>query len=250
MLDFFAKPLGKLLKLVYDFFVSIGLDLDFLSAYALAIIFTTIIFKLLLVPLSMKQTKSMKDMEKIKPKLTALQKKYKEDPKKLNEETMKLYKEHNVSPFGGCLPILIQFPILIAYFRVMREPVKYVFLDQKYFDGMNKAFFWIKDIAEKPTAKIAGEYNDLAIMGVVIPVMAIISALTTYFSSKISTPQSTDGNDKAQSTQKMMLYFMPLMFLFFGYKYPSGFTIYWTVSNLFQIFQYKVLNKIFDKEKS
>lgn len=252
MIDIFARPLGMLLKFMYDLCVNIGLDFERLSAYSMAIILATIVFKLALLPLTIKQTKSMQSMQAIQPKMKELQKKYKNDPQKLNEETMKLYKDNKVSPFGGCLPLLVQFPILIAYFRVMQDPIKYVFESQEAFDAMGKGFLWILDIAQKPTAIINGAPNDFQIAGFTIPIIAIISAITTYFYSKYSMqmqPTTEGASDQAQSTQKIMLYITPVMFLYFGYSYPVGFTIYWTVSNIFQIVQQLILNKSFKKVK-
>ncbi|KNF07294.1 inner membrane protein translocase component YidC [Gottschalkia purinilytica] len=247
MIDLFAKPLGLLLKFVYDTSVSIGLDFKYLSAYAVAIIVATIIFKLLLLPLNIKQAKSMKNLQVVQPKLQELQKKYKNDPQTLNEKTLELYKQYNVNPLGGCLPLLIQFPILIAYFRVMQQPVKYVFGNQALFDQINKAFLWIKDIALQPTAIVNGVSNDLQIAGITIPIIAILSALTTYLSSKMMSAQNQQGssgqNQQAQATQKTMTIVMPIMFLVFGYTYPVGFTLYWTVSNIFQIVQQYFTNK-------
>lgn len=246
MIDIFAKPLGILLKFVYDLCSKAGLDGDYMSAYAMSIIITTIIFKLIILPLTLKQTKSMENMQVIQPKLQQIQKKYKNDPQKLNEETMKLYKEYSINPFGGCLPLLIQFPILLAYIRVVRDPVKYVFGSEKLFDSIHKGFLWIIDISKTPTAVIGNQTNDLEIAGVVIPVIAILSAVTTFIYSKYSMSQQNvpkDSSNPAQGTQKAMVYTMPIMFLFFGYTYPVGFTIYWTVSNVFSIVQQVIIRK-------
>lgn len=250
MIDIFAKPLGLLLKFVYDLCSSIGLDGTYLSAYAMSIIITTIIFKLLILPLTLKQTSSMQNMQVIQPKLQELQKKYKNDPQKINEETMKLYKEYNVNPFKGCLPLLIQFPILLAYLRVVRDPVKYVFGSEQLFESIHKSFLWVMDISKVPTALINGQVNEVSIAGFVIPIMAIISAITTFLFSKYSMNQQSSGsgsNDQMQSTQKTMTYMMPLMFLFFGYTYPVGFTLYWTVSNVFSIVQQVIVKKFMVK---
>ena len=253
MLDIFAKPLGILLKFIYDLCSKAGLDGDYMSAYAISIILTTIIFKLIILPLTIKQTKSMENMQVIQPKLQEIQKKYKNNPQKINEETMKLYKEHSVNPFGGCLPLLIQFPILLAYIRVVRDPVKYVFGSKQLFDSIHKGFLWIIDISKTPTAVIGNQTNDLEIAGVVIPVIAILSALTTFLYSKYTMNQQTaaapGGNNQAQSTQKAMMYTMPIMFLFFGYTYPVGFTLYWTVSNVFSIVQQFFIRSKTNKDK-
>lgn len=252
MIDIFAKPLGLLLKVIYDFCSEIGLDGDYMSAYAMSIILTTIIFKLILLPLTIKQTKSMENMQVIQPKVQEIQKKYKNDPQKMNEETMKLYKEYSVNPFGGCLPLLIQFPILLAYIRVVRDPVKYVFGSKNLFDSVHKGFLWILDISKTPTAVIGNRTNDIEIAGIVIPVIAILSAVTTFIYSKYTMNQqvsSVESNNPAQGTQKAMTYTMPIMFLFFGYTYPVGFTIYWTVSNIFSIVQQVFIRKMTNKNK-
>lgn len=143
-LDFLAVPMGKLVKLIYDV-VSVA-DSKYLSAYAISIIISTILFKLIVLPLTLKQTQSMKKMQEMNPKIQELQEKYGKDPQTLQRKQMELYKEANYSPFSGCLPLLIQFPILIAFFYVIREPVKYVFEDQVFFDTINRSFLWINDL--------------------------------------------------------------------------------------------------------
>jgi len=246
MIDIFAWPLGKLLKFVYDMMVSIGLDLPKLSAYSLAIIVTTIIFKLLLLPLTLKQMKSMKNMQEIQPKLQELNKKYKNDPQTLNQKTMELYKEHNVNPFGGCFPLLIQFPIIIAYFRVMQTPVPYVFSEQAIYDGVLKGFLWIKDIAQP---EVIYSLN-LGGFSITISILAILAALTTYIQSKMMTAaQPAGANNQAQSTQATMTIMMPLFILWIGSKYAAGLTLYWTISNLFQIVQQYFTNRSIGKVK-
>lgn len=143
-LDFLCYPIGWLVKLLYDI-VSI-FDSKILSAYAISIILSTILFKLVLMPLTLKQTKSMKIMQDMNPKVKELQKKYEKDPQTLQRKQMELYKEANYNPMSGCLPMLLQFPILIAFFYVIREPVQFVFHDQTTYDQLNKVFFWIKDL--------------------------------------------------------------------------------------------------------
>lgn len=250
MIDIFALPLGKLLKFVYDMMVSIGLDLPILSAYAIAIIITTIIFKLLLLPLTFKQMKSMKNMQEIQPKVQELQKKYKNDPQTLNQKTMELYKEHKVNPFGGCFPLLIQFPIIIAYFRVMQSPVPYVFSEQATYDGILRGFLWIKDIGLGPGDMVGSLTNGVSIAGFSVPILAILAAATTFLSSKMmSAAQPAGPNGQAQSTQATMNIIMPLFILWIGAKYPAGLTLYWTISNLFQIVQQYFTNRSVGKIK-
>ncbi len=249
MIDIFARPLGALLKFVFDMIVGAGLDLPKLSAYSLAIIITTIIFKFLLLPLTFKQMKSMKNMQEIQPKIQELQKKYKNDPQTLNQKTMELYKEHKVNPFGGCFPLLIQFPIIIAFFRVMQFPVPYVFKEQAIYDGLNRSFLWIKDIGLAPGAMIDGVMNGVSLAGYNIPILAIIAAITTYFSSKLMTAAQPVQEGQAQSTQATMNIMMPIFILWIGSKYAAGLTLYWTVSNLFQLVQQYFTNRSIGKIK-
>lgn len=244
MIEIFARPLGALLKIVFGALTNLGLDFEILSAYALSIIVTTIIFKLILLPLTIKQTKSMKDMQDIQPKLQEIQKKYKDDQQTLGIKQMELYKENNINPIGGCLPLLIQMPILLAYFRVMRSPVKYVFESEKAYELVNKSFFWVQDIALSSGEIVNGAINEISVLGFTLPLMAIIAALTTYFSTKMMTAGQPAASGQAASTQKTMNLITPFMILFVGYTNPIGLVIYWTVSNLFQIGQQAFVKKI------
>lgn len=250
MIDIFARPLGALLRFVYDSIVAVGIDSAVLSAYALAIIITTIIFKFILLPLTLKQMKSMKNMQELQPKVQELQKKYKNDTQTLNIKTMELYKEHKVSPFGGCFPLLIQFPIIIAFFRVMQSPVPYVFGEQALYEGLNRSFFWIKDIGLAPGAIIDGVTNGVSIAGYSVPILAIVAAATTYLSSKMmSAAQPSPKGSQAQSTQATMNIVMPVFILWIGSKYAAGLTLYWTISNTFQIIQQYFTNRSIGKIK-
>lgn len=244
MIEIFARPLGALLKIVFGALTNLNLDFELLSAYALSIIVTTIIFKLILLPLTIKQTKSMKEMQDIQPKLQEIQKKYKDDQQTLGMKQMELYKEHKINPIGGCLPLLIQMPILLAYFRVMRSPVKYVFESEQAYELVNKSFLWVQDIALASGEIVNGSVNELSILGFTLPLMAIIAALTTYFSTKMMTAGQPQASGQAASTQKTMNLITPFMILFVGYTNPIGLVIYWTVSNLFQIGQQAFVKKI------
>lgn len=279
MTKMFADILGSLLKFVYDFVSGIGLDFTHLSAYAIAVILTTIIFKFMLLPLTLKQLKSMKKMQDIQPKIKELQKKYKNDKETLNVKTMELYKEHNANPFGSCLPIIIQFPVIIGFFNALRSPATYVFKSQAAFEAItNRSFFWIKDIGY--TANYIGQglhevevdgvtemINDglavgqlnglgmggleLPFIGTAVPVLAILAALTTYLSSKSMSNRNSNTvvNEQAQTTQKTMTMMMPVMIFVFGLSMPAGLTLYWTMGNLFQVAQQYFINRSVGKVK-
>jgi len=246
-LDFLAVPMGMLVRLLYNM-VS-GIDSKYLSAYAISIIISTIIFKLAVLPLTLKQSKSMKKMQELSPKIQELQEKYGKDPQTLQRKQMELYKEANYSPFSGCLPLLIQFPILIAFFYVIRDPVKYVFMDQELFDTINRTFLWIKDLgfAENHIFE-NGVVNGLSMggmslpfLGYALPVLAVITGVTTYLTTKMTAQPSL--NEQQASTQRTMSMMMPIMIFVFSIQFPAGLALYWVVSNLFQLVQqYIVLN--------
>lgn len=208
-----AKPLGALLKLIFDW----------TNNYGLSVILFTIAVKLITVPLTLKQTKSMKEMQELQPKIKKLQEKYKDDKEQLNIKTMELYKEHNINPFGGCLPLLIQLPILIGLFAALREPARYVFESEAVYQAINTSFLWLPNLS-KPDPYIWG--------------LPLLAGLTTYLSSvTMSTGAPTD------QSQKIMAYFMPIMIFWWGISFPAGLTLYWVVSNIFQVIQQLIVRR-------
>ena len=127
------------------------------GSYGVAIILLTLLVRVLLLPLSIKQTKSMREMQVIQPEVKRIQAKYKGDRQKMNEEMMKLYKEHSVNPFGGCLPLLMQFPVLIGLFYVVRAPLKYMgFGLPETFNGIKVTGKTIVPLAEYVTRPVSG----------------------------------------------------------------------------------------------
>lgn len=262
-LDFICYPLGMLVKLLYNM-VS-GIDTEILSAYSIAIILATIIFKLILMPLTLKQNKSMKAMQDLSPKIKELQDKYGKDPQTLQRKQLELYKEANYNPMSGCLPMLIQMPILIAFFYVIQQPEVFIFNgDTAFFQSINKSFLWIKDlgfaenhifldsdIVDKGiNSSLVGLINGLAmgglslpVIGTAFPILAAISGLTTYFTTKMTSAAQPSMNEQQESTQKTMSMMMPVMIFIFSIKFPAGLALYWVVSNLFQLIQqYVILN--------
>lgn len=210
MINSIAVPLGKLLFYIYDI----------VNSYGLSIVVFTILVKLILLPLTIKQTKSMKQMQELNPKIKALQKKYGHDKQKLNEKTMELYRQHNVNPFAsGCLPLLLQLPVLFALFQVLRLPEVYVFTPETY-EAVGKSFLWIKDLSASSSFSDPISY-----------ILPILAAVTTYYQSKMVAPKNAEG------TQSTMNVVMPLMIGYFSFSFPAGVTLYWVLSNLFQIVQ-------------
>lgn len=206
-----SNLLGHVLRIIFEF----------VNNYGLSIVIFTLFVRLLLVPLMVKQIKSQKAMQDIQPKLKEIQEKYKNKPEKQQEEIMKLYKEAKINPLAGCLPLLIQMPILIALFRVLQDPVKYgVFTSTAEFLKADTGFLWIKSIS-------ATKNIDLA----------LLSGGTAYFMQKMM----TTGDEQTENMMKSMTYVMAGMSLWWGYTFQAGLAIYWITSNLFSIAQYQLI---------
>lgn len=192
-----------------------------LHSYAAAIIVLTIIIKSLLWPLQNKATNEMRRMSLLSPKMTELREKYKDDPQKMNEETMKLYREYGVNPLAGCLPMLIQIPIFFGFYSMLGCAIEL----------RNSTFLWIRDLSQPDTI------GHIPFLNFPINLIPIVMAGTMVWQMAIS-PKS---GDKMQ--QRMML-FMPIIFLVFSYNYASALALYWTTQNIFSIVQlYLTRNK-------
>lgn len=228
MISFLGNLLGPILKFVYDAVSSLGTEPEYISFYAIAIIITTIIFKLILLPISFKQTASTKKMQEIQPLMQELQNKYKNDPQTLQAKMTALYKEHNYNPASGCLIMLIQFPIILAFFSVFRNPATYAFTEPGMYESMSKVFLWIPNL----------EHADPYLWG-----MPLLAALTTYLQSKtIMVGATSSKDDPAAKSQSMMTLMMPVMIFFAARSFPAGLALYWVISNMFTAVQ-QVISK-------
>lgn len=191
-------------------------------SYGLAIIAFTAIIRVLLLPLTIKQTKSQVKMQEIQPKIKELQTKYKNDPQKLQQETMKMYKENDASPFAGCLPLIIQMPILFALFAM--------------FNGLTEikgvSFLWIRDLflPDRPFPSLPW-----------LSILPLLSGATTYLSSKMMAPPA--NSDQAKQTTSMNT-MMAVVLTFMSYNFKSGLVLYWVTQNLFQMGQTYVMKKL------
>jgi len=219
--------------------------------FGLAIIVFTILVRLITYPLTasqIKSTKAMQDMQKSK-KWQDIQKKYKGDREKLSKEQMNLYKEMGVSPFGSCLPTLIQFPIIIGLYQAIIRALAvtpfqlleltrhiYPFYNAAALIPLNNYFLWLDlSLPEK-------DYG-VAIAGFTIPILAILVVGTTFLQSRLMTPPSTTGDQGANMGRAMNLY-MPLFMGYLAYSFPSGLALYFVTSNLVGILQYGIMGKL------
>lgn len=202
-------PLTRLFEIALDKLYSV------IPNYGLAIIVLTILVRICTAPLMAKQMRSAEKMRALQPRMKDLQERYKDDRQKQSEETMKLYRAEGVNPLGGCLPLLLQFPVLIGLFYALRSSI-----------ALRHAPFalWITDLSQPATLFV--------MPGIDFPirVLPLIMGASMFVQQKM-TP--TTGMDPTQA--KMMQVMMPMMMLFISYTFPSGLVLYWTVSNLLGI---------------
>ena len=180
------------------------------GSFGLSIILLTILIKIVLLPFTLKQDKSMKEMKKLQPKIDELKDKYKNDPQLLNQKTMELYKEHKVNPAGGCLPLIIQLPILWALFGVLRK------------EGVvpDEAFLWFSLVTPDPFF-----------------ILPILNGAVSFVQQKL---MGTSNNPQ----MKNMMYIFPIMMIFISYKMPGGLQLYWLTSSVTGVIQqYFVMNR-------
>ena len=194
--------------------------------YGIAIILMTLLVRILFWPLTHKSTESMRRMQEIQPEIKAIQAKYKKDPQRMQQETMKLYKEKKVNPMGGCLPMFVQIPVFIALYTVLRNAIELRYA----------SFLWISDLSS-PENLFAGKVPFVGALNI----LPIIMAVSMIGQQKMTTP-STAATPEQQQQQKMMMIMMPIMMLFFFYSMPSGLVLYWTTSNLLMIGQTALRN--------
>ena len=205
------KAFGWLLFQIYSF----------VGNYGVAIILFTILFKLILLPLNLKQTKSMKETQAIQPELEKLKKKYKNNQEKLNAETMKLYKLYNISPMAGCLPLLLQLPIIYGLFGVLRNADTYVFCYATETVAEAGKFLWISDLSGTDPYYI----------------LPILCAIFTFLTQKITMKYQNNTDDSMAMTTNLMLYLMPVIIGFAALRMPAGVALYWVVQNVFTLVQ-------------
>jgi YidC/Oxa1 family membrane protein insertase len=213
------EPLVRLFEIALDKLYVV------IPNYGLAIIVLTMLVRLVVSPLMVRQMRSAEKMRMVQPKVKALQEKFKDDRQKQSEEMMKLWKEEGINPLGGCLPLLFQFPVLIGLFFALQSSI-----------GLRHAPFalWINDLSQPATLFV------LPGLDFPIRILPLIMAGSMFLQQKM-TP--TTGMDPAQA--KMMLIMMPGMMLVFSYTFPSGLVLYWTVSNILGIaHQYWIRNKM------
>jgi len=209
------RPISLLILRVFKFFKL------FIPNYGIIIILFSILVKILVYPLTKKSYQSMKEMSRVQPLLAEIREKYKSDPQRMNKETMKLYKEHGINPMGGCLPMLLQLPLLGALFIVFRSTIQ--------LRGASFIPGWINDLSSADT--IFTLPFSLPMYGDQFNILPILMAATMIFQSKMT---------MQDPKQKAMVYIMPVFMLLLFNQFPSGLNLYYTMFNLLTIIQQKI----------
>jgi YidC/Oxa1 family membrane protein insertase len=229
----FFAPLEAVLKWLLMFFHRI------IPNYGVAIILLTVLVKVILFPLTKKSTEATMRMQVLSPKIQELQAKYKENPQKLNAEMAALYKKEGYNPMSGCLPLLIQFPIIIAMYNLFNT----------HFDLRGAEFIppWISDLSKPEFIFSFAPHRLPPPLGwSEIRLLPFI-----YLASQLAYGKLTQTPDQKNNNQmKMMLYVMPIVFFFVLYDMPSGLLIYWILSNVLTLVQQMTLNKFLLKRKT
>lgn len=216
--SFLAIPLLRLMKLFNSVTGNYGID----------IILLTILIKVLFIPLTNRSMKSMRDMQRLQPQMAKLREKYKDDRETLNKEMIELYRRHRVNPLGGCLPMLLQFPVFIGLYQALSQAIE---LRHAPFA------FWVHDLSAHecypwPGQGVISGCNEFAVLGVPIPILVLLMGGSMILQQALS---PATGMDPAQ--QRMMMVLMPVMFTVMFINFPSGLVLYWLVNNVLTIAQ-------------
>lgn len=261
-----GTPIGFIMNVIYDFIGNYGLSIILLSTFV----------KLCTLPLTLKQQKSMAAMQQVQPLMTEIQNKYKNDKEKQSAEMMKLYKQYNISPMSGCLPMLIQFPILFGLYAAIAKPLTYMLrLTAEQITAIAQALNFNMPansfIAEMSLAQQMSLPENLASIQALVPnahaidfnfwglnlaqtpnytvpsliwILPVLAAGLSFLSSYIMQPKQNNNDENPMaSTSKMMLYLMPVMILWFGFSVPAGLSLYWVVNSALQILQYFTIDR-------
>ena len=204
-----ASPLGYLLTWLYDF----------IGSYGIAVLVLTVIIKLALYPVYAKQIKATMNMSKMQPKINEIQQKYAKDKQLMNEKMAELYKEEGGSMYGGCLPMIVQMLVIMGLFSLFRNPMNYLGSDQMLF-AVHESFLWIQDLAQPDKW--------------ILPIISGVATFIAYYFSQ--TTQAGANADQMQVMNKMMKYIFPVMILLMARSYPAGLALYWSGSQIMQIF--------------
>lgn len=239
-------PIVNVLVAVYKGLIFV----HFPFALGFSIIILTIIIRFILYPLTSSQLKASKKMQDLNPHLTNLKNKHKGDSKTLQQETMKLYKEHGVNPAAGCLPVIVQLPIIWGLYSALQQIVNLkpdVINKIVYFDALKLTKAWDPNFFGVPLG--SNPSHLISTVGPIILIIPLLTALFQFIQSKMmfSKPKAQEGlvkkgekkknDDFASAFQSQSMYIFPIMIGFFSYTFPVGLSLYWNTFTIFGIMQ-------------
>ena len=266
MINFIAEILGTLIRFIYNL---VGQN------YGLSIIIFTILTKILLFPITYKQSKAMDEMNKLAPLEKEIREKYKGNKEKMSEELMKVYEQHKVNPMGGCLPLLIQIPIIFSMFYIVKQPLTYIMqVPQTQLQQYTQEYLGKEDVTENEIKgyeiQIANEKNliDMNFCGLnfgdvpsnafnkdkelkssyyslLIPILSLIFTIIQTKQSQ----KNSNMTEEQKEQQKTMNLMMPILSAYISYIMPLALGIYWLLGNILQILSQLIINLIIDKQK-
>ena len=221
-MGFLASAMSILLTALYSI----------INNYGITIIVLTVLVRAILIPLYAKQQRYTLAMAELQPKINEIQTRYAADREKMNEELNKVYSEVGASPLTGCLPMVIQLPIIMGLYTLLRNPLAYMIGDnaEKMAVAVHESFLWISDLSQTDPW--------------ILPVLA---GVTTYFS--FSAQQSDSSPNAGNASMKAMKYFFPVMIFLMGRTFPASLALYWAIGNLVTMAQQKIINKMNAKKK-
>ncbi|OGZ17819.1 MAG: hypothetical protein A2Z78_01180 [Candidatus Nealsonbacteria bacterium RBG_13_36_15] len=233
------KPLFNLLVLFYVYLP--GHD------FGIAIIIITILVRIIFYPLNLKAIQAQKILQEIQPKIQEIQQKYKGDKEKLTKATIELYQKGKINPLSGCLPVLVQFPILIALFWVFQKGLQVGQMNNLYSfvprpEIITPSFLGVANLAHSASVTIN---NTTQLLWPNI-ILIVLAGVLQFIQTKMMSPKTKIKNDKADFTaimQKQMLYIFPIFTVFILWRLPSAIALYWVVTSLFSIFQQYLIFK-------
>jgi len=218
IIGFFAKIIAYPMTFIYNL----------LDNYGLAIIILTIVIRAIMIPLYAKQMKSTAKMAELSEKQKEIQVRYARDKATMNEKLNELYAENGISTYAGCLPLVIQLPILMGLYELLRNPLKYM-LESNMIAAVHESFLWIADLSQPDSW-----------------IFPLLAGITTYLTTAVST---ATADNQTQGMMNGMKYFMPIMIFLLGRSLPAGLSLYWFIGNLVMVVQNLIFNKKKIKEK-
>lgn len=266
MIDFIAGILGALIRVIYNI---AGQN------YGLSIIIFTVLTKILLFPITYKQTKAMEEMNKIAPLEKEIREKYKGNKEKMSEELMKMYGNHKINPMGGCLPLLIQIPIIFAMFYIVKQPLTYIIqMPKEQLQTYTQEYLGKEEVTENEIKnyeiQIANknELIDMEFLGInfgdipsnvfssdpaqkasyislLVPILSLVLSLVQIKQSQ----KASNMTDEQKEQQKTMNLMMPILSAYISYIMPLALGIYWLLGNVLQILTQFIVNKMVKDKK-